>query len=156
MREKERERCAWTSIEMASNGIIKSLTNVEGVGFGSERRATLQFYFDRRISFVKHAVQRITIIISPPYVFEEEGGGGAYVHTLPHIPLFRRQRRQNSIFANYSSTSWLRESTLPSFLLFPPSRGNMINHPSLSLFLSSVSPQHMSFLLPFSSFLENN
>lgn len=86
MREskRERERCAWTSIEMASNGIIKSLTNVEGVGFGSERRATLQFYFDRRISFVKHAVQRITIIISPPYVFEEEGGG---VRTCTHSPI---------------------------------------------------------------------
>lgn len=74
---------------MASNGIIKSLTNVEGVGFGSERRATLQFYFDRRISFVKHAVQRITIIISPPYVFEEGGRGRGCVraHTPPYPPV---------------------------------------------------------------------
>lgn len=118
------------------------------MGFGSERRATLQFYFDRRISFVKHAVQRITIIISPPYVFEEGGRkGGARTHpsSLPWLVNVDRIPFLQIILP-------LRAFEHAAFL--PPfsSRPRKHNKSSLSLqFLQSLLLGVVSF--SFSSFL---
>lgn len=106
----------------ANNGIIKSLTNGGGFGTSAERRCN----FISTAEFHSSSTPYNESQLFPALCIS--AGARTYA---PRRSLVNVHHRQNSIFANYSSTS-CREHAAPCSLLVSvaSSHGNIINHSS--------------------------
>lgn len=135
----------------ASNGIIKSLTNGGGFGTSAERRCN----FISTAEFHSSSTPYNESQLFPALCISAGGRAGARTYA-PRRSLVNVDHRQNSIFANYSSTS-CREHAAPCSLLVSvaSSHGNIINHssrpPVASAFLCLRLTTRLSFSITIKS-----